>query len=338
LPAQRQVDLVVKRPAEAIEPDLLGARAAVVTTPPADERIAALRKFAEGGGDVLWILKDAGASAAGAAKLAGVDNLKADEATGANFALVSRVDTEHPMFAPFADPRFGDFTKIHFWHHRRVTWGDAPGVRAIASFDGGDPFLIERLVGKGRILIATSGWSPTDSQLALSTKFVPLVDGLLRRRDGAIAEASYPVHEAIPLPIVTTAADAAGRAVIDPDGKRIELPGTATTFDAADRPGVYRIAARGEETPVAVNLSPDESRTAPVTVEELEQWGARLGKKASPADEAAVRQRRLELAERENRQKLWRWLIVGVLGLLAAETALAGRLAHRDVLQQQAPT
>jgi hypothetical protein len=43
------------------------------------------------------------------------------------------------------------------------------------------------------------------------------------------------------------------------------------------------------------------------------------------------------VAEWENRQKLWRWLIVGVLGLLAAETALAGHLARRS-LRQQATT
>jgi hypothetical protein len=35
----------------------------------------------------------------------------------------------------------------------------------------------------------------------------------------------------------------------------------------------------------------------------------------------------------ENRQKLWRWLIVGVLAVLVLETALAGRLAHRTMAQ-----
>ena len=48
----------------------------------------------------------------------------------------------------------------------------------------------------------------------------------------------------------------------------------------------------------------------------------------------ALRERHLRTIELENRQKMWRWMIVGVLGLLAAETALAGRLAHRALKEQ----
>ena len=50
-----------------------------------------------------------------------------------------------------------------------------------------------------------------------------------------------------------------------------------------------------------------------------------------PSDELATRHRQLQIIELENRQKLWRWGIVAVLGLLAAETALAGRLARRSL-------
>jgi anti-sigma-K factor RskA len=39
----------------------------------------------------------------------------------------------------------------------------------------------------------------------------------------------------------------------------------------------------------------------------------------------------------ENRQKLWRWLIIAVMAILLIETALAGRLAHRT-LQPQVST
>ena len=97
---------------------------------------------------------------------------------------------------------------------------------------------------------------------------------------------------------------------------------------------MYRLVGTGEETPLAVNLSPDESRTTPVPVEELEQFGAKLGFKPV-SDELVTRQRQMRVAEWENRQKLWRWLILGVLGLLAVETALAGRMAHRNLRQQE---
>ena len=254
------------------------------------------------------------------------------EAPGNGYALVSRVSVNHPLFAPFADPRFGDFTKVHFWHHRTVTLNNVPGVHPIAWFDNGDPFLLEATIGKGRLLIATAGWYPADSQLALSTKFVPLIDGLLKRPDGALANAQYAIHDRIALPAAANPTDK--RTIRAPDGSQIELPNGATSFDSADRPGIYRLNYNGTETPIAVNLPPDESRTAPLSVEELEQLGARLATKGPQPAEIAQQRRQLQIVELENRQKLWRWLIVGVLGLLVAETALAGHLAHRAAREQ----
>jgi hypothetical protein len=330
---QRKVEVVARRADQKLsEPELLGVRLAVVGGTPSDEQVAALKHFAEGGGDVLAVMKDAGAAKA-IGQLLGAEDLKVQEATG-DFALISRIDTGHPLFAPFADPRFGDFTKIHFWKQRKLNAEDIPGARVLAWFDSRDAFLIERPTGKGRVLVATSGWHPADSQLALSTKFVPLIEGLLRRHDGFVAEAQYAIDEPVALPQAT--ADTGPRTVVAPDGKRTELAATATSFDAADRPGVYRLLIKDQETPLAINLSPDESRTTPVPVEELEQFGARLGFKPV-SDELVQRERQMRVAEWENRQKLWRWLIVGVLGLLAAETALAGHLARRS-LRQQATT
>jgi hypothetical protein len=330
---QRKVEMISRPAGEAItDADLLGARLVVVATALADAPVVRLRKFAESGGEVFCVLKDI-AAARGASQLAGVEQLEAQEASG-DFALVSRVDTSHPLFAPFADARFGDFTKIHFWKHRRIKLPEQPGLRVLAWFDGGDPFLFERMIGQGTVHVATSGWQPADSQLALSTKFVPLIDGLLRRRDEAVVEAQYSVYEPIALPqAMAGQGGQAARTLVSPDGRRIELATTATTFDTAEQPGIYKLNVNGQETPLAVNLSPDESRTAPLALEELERWGARIGTKP-PSEDLAMRERHLRTIELENRQKMWRWMIVGVLGLLAAETALAGRLAHRALKEQ----
>jgi hypothetical protein len=74
-----------------------------------------------------------------------------------------------------------------------------------------------------------------------------------------------------------------------------------------------------------VNLDPAESRTAPLNVETLEQFGCRLANPARrPVDREQLRQ--LRNAELEGRQKLWRWLILAAIGVLIAETWLAGRL------------
>ena len=63
----------------------------------------------------------------------------------------------------------------------------------------------------------------------------------------------------------------------------------------------------------------------------------RLGVPLKPPEIQLARQheqkRRLHNAELENQQKLWRWLIVAALGILLAETWLAGWLTRRPVGQ-----
>jgi hypothetical protein len=332
---QRKVELVQHKPAQPIaDTDLLGVRTVVATGTLPAASSAALRRFAESGGDVLYVLADASAAQT-VTDLLSIIDLTVQESPARDYALIGRVDTRHPLFAPFADARFGDFTKIHFWKHRRMKLPAAVAatIRPLAWFDDGDAFLVEQSIGKGRVLVATAGWNPGDSQLALSTKFVPLMAGLLGRRDAGVVDAQYLVNESIALPSSESTATAgnSNRTLTGPDGKLNDLAKTATTFDQADQPGIYHLSENGRETALAVNIHPDESRTAPLTAEELERWGAKVGKPES-ADEIAARDRRLKSAELENRQKLWRWLILGVLGLLAVETALASRLARRTAL------
>lgn len=321
---QRSVEFVARTAAEPlIASDLNGARLVVLPAGAPADRLPVLRSFIEQGGEILWLLSNSNA-ANGLANVMGQNALPVEEAATNNFSLLGKIAFDHPLFAPFSDPRFSDFTKIHFWQHRKMTLPENASVHGIAWFDNGDPFLFEQLIGKGRLLVMTSGWAPADSQLALSTKFVPLIDGLLGHRESADIGAQYSVGDPIPLP----PASANPRLLIGPDGGRAELMPDATSFEGTDRPGIYRFQREGQTTPVAVNLSPDESRTAPIAVEELEQWGVKLGTKPV-SDEMVARQRQLQIAELENKQKLWQWLIVTVLGILLLETVVAGRLARR---------
>jgi hypothetical protein len=45
----------------------------------------------------------------------------------------------------------------------------------LAWFDSNDPAWLEVPAGRGSLLVWTSGWHPADSDLALSSKFVPLL-------------------------------------------------------------------------------------------------------------------------------------------------------------------
>jgi hypothetical protein len=333
---QRKVERIVRRPNEPLtDADLIGTRLAVVAAAISDDQTAALHRFVEAGGTVLWVLKDVAASAS-LGKMLQTDALVVEDAPPRDFSLIGKVDLDNPLFSPFAEARFADFTKIHFWHYRKVKLPDNAGARVIAWFDNGDPFAFDKAIGKGRLIVMTSGWQPADSQLALSTKFVPLIGGPLRRQETGLGEAQYAVGESVALPKST---DGAPRAIVDPAGKRTEIPAATATFDATDQPGIYRLLIGDQETLLAVNVSADESHTAPLAVEELEHFGVKLATASGSATaiETAAHLRSLRLAELENKQKLWRWLIVGVLGFLAAETALAGWLARRTTARPVTP-
>jgi hypothetical protein len=295
---RRKVRLAVVPPDGNLEPaDALAMRLAIVTDAVSADQATRLRDFVAGGGAVLVALPDSDATTL--RKLLKAPDLKVEEATGGDFALFGEISYSHPLFAPFADPRFGDFTKIHFWKHRRLQIPDGAGLHVLAQFDNGDPAVVEQVAGAGATIVWTSTWRPSDSQLALSSKFVPLLGALLNRRgQGESERTQFTVGDALP-----------------------------TNYESAapNRPGIYESAGRR----FAVNLAADESRTAPLAVEELEQRGAKLGSEGRRKADVE-RRRQLQVAELENRQKLWRWLIVGVLGLVFAETAVAGVVNKRS--------
>jgi hypothetical protein len=350
----RKMEFIGKKATDALsDEDTAGIRLAVVATVPSDDTISRLRRYVEEGGELLWVGKDVetmqragvllgrelevteGVNGGAAGAETGVAGAGQSGGGAAGYSLISHVELGHPLFAPFADARFADFSKIHFWKHRAVKWDHPGGAQepdVLATFDNGDPFLFEQSVGKGKVRVMTSGWQPGDSQFALSSKFLPLLDGMVKRKDAIVIGAQYTVDEAIPLPV--GAGGAVGGQVTAPDGVVTQV-GAATVFSGADQPGVYQLKlASGVEGQFAVNLSPDESRTIEVPAQEMEQWGVIF---TSPEQIAAAadQQRKLLSNELENRQKSWRWLLLGVLGLLAIETALAGRLS-RSALPERA--
>jgi len=312
---------------------------AVVVEKLAPEELAPVRDWVAGGKSALLVLADA-QMAPTLAALAGIPEPQMAEATG-DFALLGEVDFSHPIFAPFADPRFSDFTHIHFWKHRR--WEIPPGAsaRTLAKFDDGTPALVQWTVGKGNLLVLASGWNRADSQLAVSSKFPPLMQRLL---DWSGADSpvrfQFETGDAIPglvggAPANASTGSATGNSAVatvewqKPDGTKSTLA-AAAPFTDTDSPGIYTATLAGKSRRYAVNLSLDESRTAAIAPDEL----ARLGVPLQLAPEISItqeqaRQHHLEQVELENRQKLWRWVIAGVLVAVLGEILLGGWLARR---------
>ena len=284
-----------------------------------------LKRYLEDGGSALIVLKDA-APAEMLGRLLGqeviVEEVKPDD-----YAMFGQIDFTAPLFSPFADPRFSDFTKIHFWRYRRLILPKDWNGTILARFDNSDPLLLEASIGQGRAWLLAAGWHPQDSDLSRSTKFVPLLSGMLEQAAGAnIIATQYHVGDLVSLPDRFTSE----KSVRTPDGAKLELTEDATSFAATNEPGIYSLAAADTKLDFAVNVPADESRTAPMAADEL---GARGVGPSQPAtrSEMAENLRQMRDVELEGRQKLWRWLIFAALAVLILETWLAGRMARLTV-------
>ena len=329
----RQVKVITPTVEQAFSPELLNQSAfAVIPGRLAPEEIAATHDWLARGKTALFVVTDEQAAPALAA-LTGLPEIKITEAAG-DYALLGEIDFKHPLFAPFADPRFSDFTHIHFWKHRRMEIPATAHAHVLAKFDDGSPALAQIPVGTGNLLVLASGWNPADSQFALSSKFPPLMQTMLDWSGGtAPARFQFQTGDAIPSPVSGSVSSASPVASDvqwkKPDGKKISLA-AGTPFAETDLPGIYTATFGDKRRQFAVNLPLDESRTAPQSPDELARLGVPLQTPQEiPVAKTQSVQHHLQQAELENRQKLWRWLIIGVLAATLGEIILSGWLARR---------
>lgn len=292
-----------------------------------------LADWIRAGGLAVWLLEPS-TRAADVEALTGVSGMVLQEAAVEGYRMLGEVKAEHPLLRPFADPRLRDFTKLRFWKHREVTLRDAAAERMeiLARLDHGAPAMLALPMEKGTLLLLTSGWHPADSQLALSTKFVPLLFGWLEAAGFThSAKAGLAVGDALPLGGLATT-------VFTPEGKEIAVSAGAPFV--AESVGIYRVVSGAETRLHAVNLVPEEGRVSAMEVERLKDYGVRLHEFSGTRGEIAQNERtqeRLAASEAEKQQQAWLWLLSALLATLILETLLAGRSA-RPVQSTAVPT
>ena len=325
----RRVQVVGPDEQGNIEPITNSVRLVVATDGIEANRINSLREYLTDGGTMLYVSGGPGEQES-LARLLEVDHLEIVEAKVDDYVMVTNVDFAHPMFAAFDDVRFADFTRIHVWNHRSIKIDGLKDFSVLASFDDGDPAIVEKRIGKGRVILFTSGWNPSDSQLALSTKFVPLLNSMLDI--GSVrfdTSARYVVGDDVSLAGFQSE-DVDTATVVSPDGTEINLASLEKSFDQTSLPGTYTIASAASAPRFTVNLAANESKTEALPVSQLETLGVKLFKDSvtPTAEEAAETQRQLQAQELESRQKFWQWLIAATLIVILLETWLAGSMVR----------
>ncbi|MDE2956702.1 MAG: BatA and WFA domain-containing protein [Bacteroidota bacterium] len=227
-------------------------------------------------------------------------------------AIIADVDDQHPALSLFAG---GPILRPRIRQYVRVAADSL--AQTIATYDTGDPFLIERALGRGRVLLFTSSLSTEWTDLPLTEVFVPLLYRIAGYATGiSAAPPAYTVGDAVS---ITGAPDGVWE-VSDPEGAIYTVEADSAGlgfFRQADLPGHYRIRQGRTGFSIAVNVDPGE---ADLTARDTEEAYAAVTYQRTASGETE----RLPV-DQEQQQNLWRVLLIAVLGLFVLESVLSSR-------------
>jgi hypothetical protein len=300
-----------------------------------------LQDFVKGGGGLVIALADNSQSADFNRTFGSWLPLKVEASAGtqkrnaeyaANFALLSDLRMDHPIFRPFSEPNSGSFATARIYRHASLSVSE--GAQVLARFDNGDPALAAVEVEKGRVLILATSADDATNDLPLKAVYAPFWHQILRHLENSPQERRWMnVGDTIsPKKLLVEAAIHQGKGnanlneaivVVDPAKKRIPIaPGTDMV--AVDTAGFYGIHTASLNASVAVNPSLRESDLTHGNSEEMVAGWVSSEVKAPEAVSADERPTR---EEQDRRSRFWLYILLGVLALLLIESLLANRLA-----------
>ncbi|MGI8783795.1 MAG: vWA domain-containing protein [Acidobacteriota bacterium] len=246
---------------------------------------------------------------------------------------LGEADWESPVFYPFRDLRARYFAGVQFYSY--VPMEPVPGTRVLARFNNGSPALLERTVGNGRILAFGSGLDKEWTDFPLTSAFVPFVHRLLAYSLNVSAErSSYRVSDRLALGTLSMARETGqqnGWTVLGPAGQRVTGVESDRELDYLnlEEPGFYELRWNRQTEYHAVNVAPEESDLDAANPVLVAAGGAQQSSLASPS---AARGE----GEIEQRQSVWRWLLLLTGALLLAETVIANSRGQGSGVRGQA--
>ncbi len=331
---------------------------------PSGEAGQRLASWVRNGGGLLAVLGPRSASAAwgdGSAVMPGTPGRVTDRTSG---GALGNIEYSHPVFDVFRAPRSGDLSAARFFRYRSLALSDST-TRVIARFDDGAPALVEADAGRGRVMVWTSTLDNFWTDLPLQPTFLPFLHQLVRYA-GGFAEPSpfFTAGQVLDVtggPAGEVADSAAAEQAAEAQATGGVGAGEGATAGAADQPqavqaapeagdivaiapsggrtvipesgllvlreqGFYQVRDAGDrgDFAVAVNLDLAESDLQVMDPRELVAA-------VEPRGDAARTDVTLTIQpeDRERRQSLWWYLLIGAFVLLATETVLSNRLSRR---------
>jgi hypothetical protein len=331
---------------EALAGDAMNrARVIFLNDVPISDVVATkLVTFVEGGGGLLMALgQRASWPQSRAAWLPAAIEPPVDRTRGAA-ARLSGMDYGHAIFEPFRAPRSGDFSTARFYSYRGLT--AAKDASVLARFDTGEPALVERAAGRGRVIVYASTLDLNWNDLALKPMFLPFVHQLGRHLSGFKEQPAWlTIGQVLDVDAAEIAAGAtsgsaargaAGRAILAPGGQRRDLSTAAAATAGGTAPvaalelteqGFYEIRGTGRDAGptivAASNVNIAESNLDRMDPKELVAAVTGNGPSGSTPGQDVLPDEAQELA-----QRVWWYLLFAGILLLIAETVLAQRYSR----------
>ena len=273
-----------------------------------DEELGtALTAYLQNGGNLLAFAGERVASAS-TIPVSGHQLSAASIGVGANeFVSPGQVDTGHPVLA-----------QTEGWHTVNVSRTIPVEVQAadqvLIRLENNEPFLIERRIGSGRLLLVLNGLDNRWNDLPIRPVFVSFMVEAAGYLSG-VDEISktYTTGASLPLSLIGSASGQ----VVDPDGNTV-LSLTDTTRAQQinlDKPGFYEVYTPRGDMLVAANIDPRESELSKISQELLDRWQDATGR----ADGIGAGQS--DIVESEPLE-LWHWLLFMLAVVFIAESML----------------
>lgn len=312
---------VEQHTAQAIEDRVLGSYSTLMVTDVAALSSIAAAKIADyvTAGGTLLVTLGPGAAAHAEGLLKGL----VIRAVQKQPTRVGHVDSSHPVLR-----NAEGWQEIRFFQHLQVQ--PAADDKVLIALLDGQPLLLERTVGAGRMLVLTSPLDREWNDFATHPLFVRFMGEAVRYLSGAgVAAVSSQVGS-----IVMTGLTAqSGGQIFDPQGQRVLNLNETASADRLipDRTGFYEVRSDAGARWIAVNVDTRESDLTPMSSQALQRWRGLQSAQAAPTGAAAAAD---EQANPAPTLSLGYWLLTIAVALLVMELLLAN---HYLAVRREVP-
>lgn len=292
---------------------------------PQEREINALKSFVQAGGSLVISFGEQ-ADVAGFSNL--MQGLEAGTVEGfvqartvqGYDAIIGEVDMRHPVFSVFATSGSGSIFRPRFRRYAQITPDSTASI--LGRYDSEDPFLFEKEIGQGKVLVYTSSFSPAWTDFSINEMYIPFLYQLTKYAlETRSDQRQFTVGELVRLEGPANSS----WDVRAPGGDifKVEMDSEGQGFfEETEIPGHY-VAARGnEQRYFSVNVDVEESMLEKRDAEEAH------GAVVPPPDDVPVSvemARTIELDDEERQQKFWRYVIILIVLLYLVETTLANK-------------